>query len=183
LKYCKLSWIGSVETGFLLFATTELSPIEYLLSYVPQLRRLSSLCVAKSIDRKIESSSTISNHLTYVSFELVRLNSITFEVFESIIRNIFGQVQVLHISIKYELSYLNSDRWKRLLLSYMPHLRILDLIIFRTSCPDKEIRGLVDRIDQFNSSFWFERKWFFEYYINNNEYIQYFIFSSTNLYK
>jgi hypothetical protein len=92
LKYCKLSWIGSVETGFLLFATTELSPIEYLLSYVPQLRRLSSLCVAKSIDRKIESSSTISNHLTYVSFELVRMNSITFEVFESIIRNIFGQV-------------------------------------------------------------------------------------------
>jgi hypothetical protein len=29
LKYCKLSWIRSVETGFLPFATTELSPIEY----------------------------------------------------------------------------------------------------------------------------------------------------------
>jgi hypothetical protein len=98
--------------------------------------------------------------LTYVSFELVRINSITFQVFESIIRNIFGQVQVLHISIKYDILYLNSDRWKRLILSYMLHLRIFDLILFSTTCPDKEIKGLVDGIDQFNSPFWFERKWF-----------------------
>jgi hypothetical protein len=62
----------------------------------------------------------------------------------------------------------------------MPHLIIFDLIVFSTSCPDKKIKGLVDRIDQFNSSFWFERKWVFEYYINNNEYLQYLTQVETN---
>ncbi|CAF0965056.1 unnamed protein product [Rotaria sordida] len=184
LKYCNLSWRRIDRSNLLSFACNELSPIEYLiiknachlnelkalLLYVPQLRRLSISCVAKLTDSKIESCSTISNCLTNVSLDFERINSINFEIFESIIKNIFQQLQVLHISIKYNSTYLDSNRWKRLILSYMPHLRIFDFLFYTSSYSNNDIKEYVAQIDKFNSPFWFEREWVFKYHIDNKEY-------------
>jgi hypothetical protein len=194
LKYCNLSWKSRGGSRLLLpFASTELSPIEHLilktecqvndlnaiLSYLPQLHRLSVSCFASSTDRKMRSCSTISNCLTHASLDLERVNLIEFSIFESIIENVFEQLEVLHISIKHDSLYFNSDRWKQLILSYMPHLRVFDFLIYISSCSDGDIQRYIAEIDQFNSPFWFERKWFFQYHIENNN----FTFFSTNPYR
>ncbi|CAF1091440.1 unnamed protein product [Rotaria sordida] len=65
---------------------------------------------------------------------------------------------------------IDSNRWKRLILSYMPHLRIFDFLFYTSSYSNNDIKEYVAQIDKFNSPFWFEREWFFKYHIENKEY-------------
>ena len=170
LKYCKLSIHAPRPPEQLASATNEYSPIErlvikddinfhelsVLLSYVPQLHRL-------SIDHLIASNmqmnvcSIVPDHLTHVYFNL---HDGTFDDFEILIKNFFHQIQVLSISTPWDRSYLDANRWKQLILSYMPHLRVFDIqyyVIINTI--EKEIYA--NLFDQFYSSFWFDRQWFF----------------------
>jgi hypothetical protein len=178
LKYCKLSCEHYVSHGLIPVATNEYSPIEYLvikhqlqfhemnalLSYVPQLRRLLISCESSSSDTQTVSSSIVLNHLTHLS---LNIDDFLFDQVESIMKNLFHRVQVLHISIiaTNDATYYDANRWKQLILSFLPYLRIfnIDISISDDRRSHNNIKQYISRIDEFNSSFWIERQWFFQH--------------------
>jgi len=156
-------------------ATNQYSPIEYLvikhrleynevnalLSYVPGLRRLS---LDYSSGTEIVSSSTVLNHLTHA---YLNIGDFTFHQVESIMRNLFNSVQVLYISIfaRNDGACLDANRWKQLILTSLPYLRIFDIdfVIHDDLRSGNNIYRYLNQIDEFNSSFWNERQWFFKH--------------------
>jgi hypothetical protein len=164
LKYCKLSFKTSPESKPLPMATKESSSIEHLiiyhdstlgelgpvLSYVPQLRRLFWHQLSGADGQQADVQGIILKHLTHVS---IKLWSVDFDRFEPLIINLFHQLQVLRISTTCESTYLDSDRWERLITSYMPHLRVFDIDYM------EDVNTHNDR--PLKSSFWREHQWFF----------------------
>ncbi|CAF0843357.1 unnamed protein product [Rotaria sordida] len=193
LKYCKLSLDESNQPEQLPIATKGSSPIEHfilnsthvlndlnnLLSYIPHLNRLSIHSSYDSPITQIQLYSVSLIHLTHVS--LNRLD-IPFDQLEFMIQSLFNQVQVLHISNYCRSVYLDANRWQRLILSYMPHLRIFDIFISYTLNWAENIIDFITMINMFNSSFWFKRRWFFEYQVDKKR-DQNFSFYSTNPYR
>ncbi|CAF1253628.1 unnamed protein product [Rotaria sp. Silwood1] len=176
LKYCKLSLNEPFSLISLLIATNEFSSIENLiitnvlrfdelnglLSYVPKLRRLSvNLSNIYSEEYNKEYSIHL-NHLTHVELNLSNMN---FDEFELIIKNLFNRIEVLYISSLANETYLDEYRWKQLILSHMHHLRIFDIMIKHDLDLNEDILEKISLINRFQSRFWFERGWFFEYEI------------------
>jgi hypothetical protein len=179
LKYCRLSTSGNIE--MLSASTNEFSSIEHLvildtisidqidslLSYVPQLRRLSIAHLSGHEKSRTQRSQLSLNNLTNVS---INLRNVSFYEFESLIEDFFRQVQVLRIVVhRYECDgvareYANADRWERLISTYTSNLDIFD---FRFRCyirhNDDQARAFAAQINKFNSSFWAKSQWFFEY--------------------
>ncbi|CAF0781370.1 unnamed protein product [Adineta steineri] len=145
LKYCQISIeLLQYPKSTLCVATNEFSSIEYLiinneisidqltiiLSYVPQLRRLSISYLTKSKHNRIDKDSINLNHLTNVS---IRLLCVPFDQFEILMINHFRQIQVLSIAIYFLYGihpntdeYIDADRWERLISTHMLNLRIFD---------------------------------------------------------
>ncbi|CAF3154433.1 unnamed protein product [Rotaria sp. Silwood2] len=197
LKYCKISLKECVESESLTIATDEISPIEHLvitntiyldelltlLSYVPQLRRLSIHCLDGSRKKQTISWSTKLNNLTNIS---LNIKNITSDQLESMFRSIFHHLQVLHISTSYDEAYLDACRWKKWILSYTPNLHIFDFQYINSvqnAASDNNQMIYNDVIKQFSSSFWSERKWFFAYDFYRQEYRDHVIFYSTDPYR
>ncbi|UJR38747.1 hypothetical protein I4U23_031412 [Adineta vaga] len=101
----------------------EISELNALLSYLPQLRRLSIDSLYQSNDPIIPFSIQ-TNYLTHVS---LYLTDISFDQFEIFIKNISHQLQVLYITIDNDTTYLDADRWEKLIVSSMPYLRIFNI--------------------------------------------------------
>ncbi|CAF1471323.1 unnamed protein product [Rotaria sp. Silwood1] len=196
LKYCKISFKNE-HTNFdlLPFATNEYSSpteqfvikhqidvnnLDRLLSYVPQLRRL-------SLDRLGGYYKNRLNHpiaLNYLTHLFLKLIHFTFNDFELLIKNLFCTIQVLHLYIEDGEEYLNAERWKQLILSYIPNLRIFDIQCIYSFVINKNAQLRFDFLfDQFTLPFWFERQWFFA----RRDYFKYgyhnSIFYSTNPYR
>ncbi|CAF3577991.1 unnamed protein product [Rotaria sp. Silwood1] len=197
LKYCKLSLKEHVESQLLPMATDTISPIEHLvitntiyfyelltlLSYVPQLRRLSIHCLDGSRKKQTISWSTILNYLTHIS---LNIKNITSDQLESMFKNLFHQLQVLHISTSYDETYLNASQWEKWILSYMSNLHIFDfqyINSIQNAASDNNQLIYDDVIKQFSSLFWSERKWFFAYHFYRKEYRDHVIFYSTDPYR
>jgi hypothetical protein len=194
LKYCNVSLSSGYSFDLIPATTNEFSPIEVLiireyctvheletiLSYVPQLRHLFVLCLAESA-LAYPCLSTI-NHLTHLSLNVVRMR---FNRFESMIQNPSNQIQVLYFSIENEKEYLDAHRWEQLILSHLPRLRIFDINISYILTQTEKIVDYITMVEQFNSSFWFERHCFFEHHvINRNNSTEYkIILFSTNPYR
>jgi hypothetical protein len=175
LKYCKLSIHAPYPPEQLSIATNQFSPIVHLvikdsinlnelsclLSHVPQLHRLSIDNQVQYYNRQRNVWSNVSANLTHV---YLNLEDVYFDKFEPLIKNLFRQLQILSILTSADRSYLDANRWKQLILSHMPYLRIFDIhYCEHTNMIDKEMYAV--RFDQFESSFWFERQWFFAYHI------------------
>ncbi|CAF1161919.1 unnamed protein product [Rotaria sordida] len=194
LKYCKLSLERNIEFNPLSIATSEFSPIEYfiisnklyidelnaILTYIPQIRRLSIRNLHQfSKNETIKLYPVVLNYLIHVSMTMTK---VTFDEFESIIKTLFHQIQVLFIATKDDQAYLDACRWEELIVAHLPNLQIFD--IQYEHCFHKDHHLLDDVVlNKFNSLFWFERKWFFEYYIyytRNNNHV---IFYSINPYR
>lgn len=94
------------------------------LSYIPKLRRLSIKLTHNYYQQVTPVSSTVLNYLTHVSLILENLK---FDEFEPFIKQYFGQIKVLQISSNSYYTYLDADRWEKLILSHMPYLRIFDI--------------------------------------------------------
>jgi hypothetical protein len=107
---------------------------------------------------------------------------ILFDQFESMVKNLFNQVQVLYISTDNDVAYMDANRWERLILSHMPYLRIFDIAI-RYSSTNEGTVSYVTLINRFNSSFWVERQWFFGYNIFRGKFLKSVILYSTNPYR
>jgi len=204
LKHCKLSLNGWSNNDPLPVAINEYSPIEYLiinhtiyldeldslLSYVPQLRRLSLYSLQEPWDKeRTKLSSLVLNYLTHVSLTWASIN---FDQFQHLIIDLFPTIQVLRISISNntDTTYMDAKRWKQLILSHIPDLRIFDIRLeysYRNpTTNNNNISELIldAQIDQFTSPFWTERQWFFAQQSYETRYRNHkIIFYSTDLYR
>ncbi|CAF0918213.1 unnamed protein product [Adineta steineri] len=146
-------------------ATNEYSPIQQLvikhkiftseiytlLSYVPQLRYLSLDNLHTSKSDKWEGAISSPHNLTHL---YLKLNNICFDDFEIFIKTCFNSIVVLHFSAINTDEYFNAKRWEQLILFSMPCLRIFDIYI--------SARNNQSEFDEFKSSFWLQREWFFD---------------------
>lgn len=194
LKYCKLSYEECADCELLepcinqcsslehlvIDSSFDLSEIHHLSTYTPQLRRL--CCHSLSCLGDINTNMLITpNSLTQVALNLKLVN---FDQFERLIRSHFSRLQLLRISTSDDITYLNAQHWQQLILIFMPSLRIFD---FQHTHILDNIRPVQDHyhslINQFKTSFWFERQWFFEHQHSSQEYLHYAIFYSTQPYR
>jgi hypothetical protein len=201
LKYCKLFIRTVRRLEPLSIATNEFSPIEHLvinnqvsinqldslLSYVPQLRRLSLDNFNGYITSGIRSNAIQLNYLTDVS---LKSHSISFNDFQPLVIDLFRQVQILRIEIytyyfsATDMGYLNADRWEQLISTHMMNLRIFDLQLQYGSYNDNiDRQGYETEVKKFNSLFWMKHQWFFEYQYYKSRNSNTMIFYSTNPYR
>jgi len=181
LKYCKISFEESVYFAPLPMSTNLSSPIEHLiingkfylttidalLSYVPQLRRLSIKYIYGYYNPETRVLSTVLNNLTHVSLTLDRL---AFARFEPFVKQYFGQVKVLHISSNDDHTYLDAVLWERLILSCIPYLHIFDFQhTYQMPYRYKHENMYQGFFEKFTSPFWSQRQWFFAYDYNSGE--------------
>jgi hypothetical protein len=189
LKYCKLSLKAECNSELLPICENEYSSIENLildsvtfdefdrlLSYVPQLHKLSIQCLDGVYCKRIELLTIKFNYLTHISFDF---HHIYFNQFEILVKNFFSHIQVLHLSTGHD------NRREQLILSYMPYLCIFQLNFRDSVYGDNHDQSSYDvLINKFNSSFWVERHCFFTFEQENrwgNIGIE--IFYSTDPYK
>jgi hypothetical protein len=193
LKYCKISLSTSSVLEWLSIGDDEYSPIEHLviddtvyfdtldhlLSYVPQLRKLSIQCLHGYLSTRTELSAIKLNHLTHLSLDF---HSIFFDQFEKLIKEFFIHVQVLHISTGHNIEYLNDHRWEQLILFHMPYLRVFDFNHAGGArhAEDDGPLSYDGLISKFKSSFWLERQCFFTYKRDSSGNIGIEIFYSTD---
>ncbi|CAF1248563.1 unnamed protein product [Rotaria sordida] len=178
LKYCKISSEENTYLGFLPMSTHTISSIEHLvinskldythidaiLSYVPQLRRLSINYLYTYYRGGIHVLPFASNNLTYVS---LILDHLMFDQFEMFVKNYLSRIKVLYISSNYDSTYLNAEKWENLILSHMSYLQIFDLqhtyeIFYR----NKQKIMYENIFQKFTTPFWIKRQWFFAHDTN-----------------
>jgi hypothetical protein len=175
LKYMKFSLVIDKRIDLLPIATHDrISTIEHLninhgctldelndiLSYTPQLHRL-------TCKRLSDSESTFTSklfNLTYISINNCDFN---FDEFEIFIKQICSKLQVMRfINQSNDTAYLDADRWKRLILQYIPDLSKFNFQFFENLSTSHTFTSYHTRMNQFTTTFWIERQWIFELEIN-----------------
>ena len=195
LKYCQVSLQQDYLVTSSSFVFNRYSPIKQLviknsinlnllyniLSSLPQLRRLSVDILLDSTETKDPKSSIDLNHLTHVSFESC---SITFGSFAILAEKYFSNLQVLCISTSDCASYLNAEQWECLITFYIPKLKIFDFQHTFSIESDQDFKENYENfIDEFTSSFWIERQWFFSIQRSDEQYPCTSILYSTKTYR
>ncbi|CAF4344619.1 unnamed protein product, partial [Rotaria sordida] len=137
------------------------SAFHNLLCCLPKLQHLSINYLYKH-DGYQERNKLSSIQLKYLKHVSLKLYYVHFDEFEKIIKEFFYHIQILRLTIVWDGTYLDGKRWQQLILFHMSYLRIFD--INHHDFPDKIDLRYHDIINQFNSSFWNEKKWFFTYY-------------------
>jgi hypothetical protein len=181
LKYNKLSLYGTDDSISLPMITNkQVSPIEHLIidhsctlnaltcimPYVPKLRRL-SFTDSEYDDSNIDHHfSSILSNLTHLT---MNVNYMKFDKLEMLIKTMNSNLIFLHVNIfgiADDVNYFDSARWEKLILKYLPKL---DKFFF-DYCEDmegaEELSTHLEESNQFNSSFWIERKWRLETKVN-----------------
>ncbi len=198
LKYCKLSLEGRNTDWTLPINTGQYSPIEHLiiktrnyiylrqldnlLTYVPQLRRLAVSSLSEGSHQQTEISPHLPNQLTHLSLNGQSLN---FNQFEKRIMNIFPSIQVLYLTLDCsgDSPYLDADRWKQLITSHLPSLRVFDIQFQMFVSNTDDPSSIETRMNQFTSPFWIERQWFFSHHFYPTRFGRRIMFYSTNPYR
>jgi hypothetical protein len=72
-----------------------------------------------------------------------------------LLKYFFHNIEVLHLTTQNDPTYLDAKQLEKLIVSLMPNLRVFD--IHHTG----SALTYHDLINQFNSSFWIQRQWFF----------------------
>ena len=177
LKYCKLSLKQRDPTGLLQLNLNQPSPIQHfildsnyyinslhdLLSHLPQLRRLSCTNLFGPPNLHIQMQPIVLYNLTSLSLKIENSN---FDQIELFLTNIVHQLRLFHFSTEFDIAYVNANRWQRLILSRMSKLRTFDIELQPRHNPHQHVFHF--SINQFTSSFWLERRWFFGYEYENS---------------
>ncbi|UJR19961.1 hypothetical protein I4U23_023093 [Adineta vaga] len=162
-----------------------LDQFDDLLSYVPQLQRLTIDYLCEFRCNRTKRSSLSWNSLTNVS---IKMQSISFDDFHLIAIDYFRHVQVLNVLVdrdglhKTTIDYLDANRWENLISTYISSLRFFNFrhvhyeMYQRINRPNYQAL-----IDKFNSSFWMKHQWFFAYQFNSSGNVA--IFFSKNSYE
>jgi hypothetical protein len=183
LKYNKLSFSSSEM--FIPIPTTmknQFSTIRYLLidhcctldelivllSCTPQLCRLTCSTVNESKENIVTEAIPTISSLTRISIEVCYAE---FDELEMFITKISPQLQVLRINSVNDATYLDADRWERLISQHLLHLDKFEFNYEDTIDEDWEITPCHALINRFNSSFWIKRKWLFRLCIDTNDWI------------
>jgi hypothetical protein len=117
------------------------------------------------------------NTLTHVS---LNISVVRLEQFELMIRDLFCHVQILRISTEEHVMFLNGNFWEKLILLHLPGLRIFDIGIFYSTSNALLLDPCKTGVEEFHSSFWTTRQWFFEDHIYQKYNQSYFILYSAN---
>jgi hypothetical protein len=129
-----------------------------LLSYTPQLRRLSVNWITSN-EKLPREQLIIPINLTHIFLTHWHLS---FDEFELFISTIGSQLEFLHVSIAKETASLNAHRWQQLILCHIPRLRTFIFDYYGPMIKDANGNNLCRTLlDQFSSPFWIERQWFF----------------------
>jgi hypothetical protein len=191
LKYCKVAFNEFYSSQPLPMANyNELSPVIHLiingclfmsefntlLSYVPQLRRLSCDNLSESINYPMPTKPIALNNLTHVS---LKMKGIRFHQFELMVQRYFPHIHVFRISTGYDQAYSDINQWKRIIIPSMSNLRIVDIEILPNSGLNRSSYDFLNYIlshnyglnrssshfssYQFISLFLFEQQWCFIY--------------------
>ena len=180
LKYSKISFLQSEN---LLMLPLNISPqqsnsIEYLVIdhpctindlsiiflYAPQLRRL-SFKKSLSLSLRTQSSLTLSN-LTHLYIYKCAMDFDTFEIFTT---KISSQLQVLKLCTVNCPSYLDADRWERLISQNMPQLRNFYFKYHESFNNNYQLTTHHQLLNRFTWSFWTDRQWIFGVIFDHRE--------------
>jgi hypothetical protein len=154
----------------------ETSPIEYfitnaycylhqfvaLLSYTPRLRHFSCAHLS-GIKNRLPKVSITSLNLTHLYIDDCLLS---FDQFESFVVKFCLRLKLLSLSIRRDEAYLDGDRWQQLISFHIPDLKIFDFEHSMWIYTKEMLDAYHMKIDQFASSFWRQRKWFFAHQHN-----------------
>jgi hypothetical protein len=174
LKYYRISFSGNHHSITLPMAmNNQFSPIEYLvidhycslnelsslISYTPQLRRLT---LHKTTTN--DSNITILSSITLANLKSIYLDlcQTTFNELEIFITKIFPNLKSLFIIGSEDITFLDAYRWEQLILNYFPQLEKFYLIYDDHVDNEQNYPIYTGRPNQFSSSFWIERQWLFE---------------------
>lgn len=149
-----------------------------LFIWLPKLRYLSIDYLISSNLTYLDLSSIVLKDLKYVSF---KIENIHINILEKLCHYYFHSIEKFSITIKSNSNDFNSNKWKQIIETSMPNLRIFDLY-YIVSIQQNEER-FHSNILPFNDSFWIQNKWYFthqhDYRNNQNRAILY----STNPYR
>jgi len=129
------------------------------LSYTPLLAHLTCTELSKQ-DQHISK---------IISIKMINLTSITFNMcnaqfdqFEIFIQKICKQLRILCINASQDAAYLDASRWERLISQHMPYLRVFTFEYHEYHYQSIELSSDTSLLNQFTSSFWIDRGWFFQ---------------------
>jgi hypothetical protein len=172
LTYCKFSTMYS-DVSISLPMSTKSSLLEYLiiddpctfnelltiLSYTPQLHHL-NFTESRKIDATIQMIiPSISIHLTYLRIHVCR---VTFDEFEIFLCQLRPKLKILIFSTSLEeVAYMDTHRWERIILQYLPQLETFSLRYHERNNKDESDFDF-RKTNPFFSFFWLERHCTFE---------------------
>ncbi|CAF0872377.1 unnamed protein product [Rotaria sordida] len=182
LKYNKMSLFGYeelfIEMPIIInerFSTIEYLIIDYsctmnqldsLLRHTPRLCRLRCERLVESDENVEKYQSTTLSYLTYISIGECQVE---FDDFEMFFKEISFQLEVLHISVSWNMSYLDANRWEQLMKKYMPYLKNFHFTYDQYIDDMLKTNPGHEFLNRFTSSFWLEQKWFCELKIDRRE--------------
>lgn len=88
----------------------------------------------------------------YVSFSIPYIE---FDNFEQVIRNLSPMIEVLNVTPNNNSyrKYIDANRWKKLIISYLPNIRIFDIQINTSISINVDNSILQTQINQCSTSF------------------------------
>lgn len=193
LKYVNISYSESESSVSLPMATNEqISNIKYLvidhtctldelitiISYTPQLQRLT----CENVD---ESNETIQKDKIITIPTLLKISikrcRVVFDDLETFLTKASPQLQYLRITTSNDASYLDANRWQRIISQNLRDLSVFEFVFQETMNEDFESTIYHEKINDFYSSFWFNKKWIFRVNLDtffwNDHFIAYTIFT------
>jgi hypothetical protein len=133
--------------------------IARLVSYTPDLNHLSIFHTAQNDSINGVNLSITLSKLTSLSIYGI---FIKFDQLETFIKNIHCALKVLHVITRSEdITYLNADRWERLILRNLPQLEEFKFQYYEQTTDSNKSSTYLGGSNQFTSPFWIARKWVF----------------------
>ena len=139
-----------------------------LLSYTPRLSHLYCSNVVQS-DNEIKFDVLMKlTNLIHLTVGII--NELDFDEFEECLVKLCSQLKLFKVTIRHSnRNFLDSDRWKQLILQYMPHLNRFIFCYIDVIDDDFQMDPCHSLINGFTSSFWIDRKWIFKILVENDK--------------
>ncbi len=145
-----------------------LNQIVNLLKYLPLLIYLSCNWVMQAFNNVKVDAIIQVDYLTHLD---VIIQDIHFNEFERFLK-LFYNLNVLRIEIcAHDSAYLDANRWERLILEHIISLKKFFFSYKDTINEYFHITMHHVSINNFSSSFWIDRKWFFKFHIKGDQLI------------
>ena len=161
---------SSIEHLVMEFPCT-IREITSLLHHTPLLQRLTCKHFVQSDEiRPKKEQPLILTQLRRISIDDC---DVPFDDFETFIKPISCQLQMLRLKTSFSPAYLNAQRWKQLIKKHMPHLNefYFDCVLAAQFTGETNTTPNAETINEFTSSFWIERRWFLELRTEHDELI------------